>query len=240
MKRYKTTRPSKHNGTNKLPVSGSEPTFTLKPFGTPVGIRSNNCTAYSYQMYSQRPGYKQQPGEVAGIYSDFPLSDCSAVKRRVEADLRVKNKGYFVKADDKCARGFAKIMLLLDPDQDYHFIRQNGDVIYTMRPGDTLTSVARRFRVAVSQVLPIANNSRRVRVVRANTWSHKRGTAFGPELTNAKGQLIFDPRKSSFNYGAYNYNRYCGAYCVKQKPCPRPPAIKPAIRKPRKLQKKML
>lgn len=203
---------------NKTPVSGSEPTATKEPFGTALGIRSNNCTAYSYQQYSTEPGFKLQPGNLAGLYSDFSLKTCSPGTRRVLADLQQAKLGYQAEPDDRCKTGYSKIMLLLAPDADYHFIRQNGDVMYDVQPGQTLQSIAQLFRVPKKRVI-LSANGKTARVVKANVWSHKRGTAFGPELWDAKGQLIMDPRKSSFDYGDYNYRKYCSSFCIKQKPC---------------------
>lgn len=207
----------------KMSVSGSEPTFTLKPYGTPTGIRSNNCTAYALQKFSRTPGYKLQPGELSKQYSDFSLSSCSQVVKRTTKDLAVNKLGYRVKPDARCEEGYAKIMLLLDPNTDFHFLRQNGDVIYRTVRGDTRGSIAKKFRVPLRSVVTKSREPYRpgtqVRVVSANVWSHKRGTAFGPDLTNARGDLIFDPRKSDFKYGNYDYDKFCAAFCVKQKPC---------------------
>lgn len=109
-------------------------------------------------------------------------------------------------------------MVFLDPDNDYHFIRQNGDVVYSIKPGDTQASIARKFRVPLARV-KIGRGNATARIVGANVWSHKRGTAFGPDLTNARGNLIFNPLQASFDYGSYNYKKHCGTFCVRQKPC---------------------
>lgn len=211
--------PPTKKAAKKLPVSGSEPTFTYKPYGTPVGVRSNNCTAYALQHYSTRPGFKLQPGELAGDMTDFSLATCSPAVKRVIADLAAKKMGYQAKPMTPCKKGYAKIMLLLDANSDYHFVRQNGDVVYEGKPDETRQNIARRFRVPLSQVVPKPNKKGTFRIVKANVWSHKRGTAFGPDLTGSNGQLIFDPRKASFDYGDYDYDTFCGAFCVKQKPC---------------------
>lgn len=204
----------------KLPTSGSEPTFTKAPFGTPSGIRSNNCTAYSYQHVSKRPGFKLQPGELAGLKNDFSLASCSPAIRRVLADLASKRKGYRESMTTPCRKGYAKIALMLDKNTDYHFLRQNGDIVYPPAPGETRTSIALKFRVPTTRVVPSPGGAYRIR--RANVWSHKRGLSpEGPTLYDAKGRSIIDPRKADFDYGDYDYETFCAAFCVKQKPCPK-------------------
>ena len=46
-------------------------------------------------------------------------------------------------------------------------------------------------------------------------WSHKRGDN---KVTNvdSNGDLINDPKKAGRNYGTYNYEKFCGYYCLKK------------------------
>jgi len=200
----------------KLPVSGSEPTFTKAPFGTEKGIVSNNCMSYALQRLGRVPGHKLQPGNMSGYTTDFSLKTCHPAKQRVLDDVVKTGRGYETRANARCKTGYAKIMLLLSKCNDFHFIRQNGDLVYTPLPGETPAIIAKKFRVKRSDVV---TRGKTVRVLGAGVWSHKRGTAFGPDLYDATGKVIFDPRASNFRYGDLNYAKYCSSFCIKQKPC---------------------
>jgi hypothetical protein len=208
----------------KTPISGSEPTCTKRPYGTPKGTISANCYAYAIQHAALKPNYKLQPGNLSDQKNiNFNLSTCHPAKQRVIDDIVKKKRGYETPMDTPCSKGFAKIALLLSKNNDFHFIRQNGDILYVVEKGDTIESLAKKFKVQKENIkgknpLKIGHS---VRITNANVWSHKRGTAFPPTLYDARGNVIFDPRKSNFNYGSLNYNKICSCFCVKQKPCRR-------------------
>lgn len=206
---------------DKLPLSGSEPTCTRAPFSLKTTVPRNNCYAYAVQHLS-RSGvpYKLQPGNLSGKRGvNFDLDTCHPALKRVLGDLIATKRGYKVDIKTPCRPGFAKIALMLSRDTDYHFLRQNGDIIYPLEKGETLETVARKFKVPLANVKALPR--RKVRVIRAGVWSHKRGTAYPPTLYDAKGEVIFDPRKADLNYGYLNYSKYCSSFCVKQKPCTR-------------------
>lgn len=208
---------------NKTPVSGSEPTCTKKPYGTKRGTISANCYQYAIQYASMKPYRKLQPGNLSGNEGvNFNLSSCHPAKKRVIQDIVNKKRGYESTLDTPCSKGFAKIALLLSKDNDFHFLRQNGDIMYIIEANETRESIAKKFKVPLENVRGKAlKQGQKVRIVDANVWSHKRGTAFPPSLYDAAGKVIFDPRKSNFNYGDLNYSKVCSAFCVKQKPCHR-------------------
>lgn len=212
----------------KLPTSGSEPTCTKAPYGTKSGVISANCYQYALQHTPMIRYRKLQPGNLSGSEGiDFPLDTCHPAKKRVLEDIVKQKLGYEESLDVPCAKGFAKIVLQLAKGTDFHFLRQNGDVVYPVEKNETRASVAKKFRVPLTRVLlrngkdpkrPL-KHGQLVRIVGANVWSGKRGTAYPPSLYDAKGNIIFDPRKSNFNYGDLNYTKVCAAFCVKQKPC---------------------
>jgi len=84
--------------------------------------------------------------------------------------------------------------------------------------GDTVTSVAKFFKIPISRIQKAGtfNVGKRI-VFRANVFSHKRGWATGPLLKDAQGKMIKDPRKSSRDYSSLNYKLYCGSFCVKNR-----------------------
>jgi hypothetical protein len=124
---------------------------------------------------------------------------------------------------------------------DFHWYRQNKAVRYRIKAGDTVAGLARFFKVTPYVIRKslghqirsknaldgkIANNSPRFpqkgpllvpgRIIMfpINLWSHKQGWSTGPQLIDASGKTISDPRKADRKYG-YNYSKFCSAYCVK-------------------------
>lgn len=224
MKAKRTT----HKNTGKLPVSGSEPTCTKAPFGTTKGTISANCYQYAIQYMPMVQYRKLQPGNLSGKTGiDFALNTCHPAKKRVLEDIVARKLGYEVNMESPCAKGFSKIILQLAKNNDFHFLRQNGDVLYPVENGETRESIAKKFRVPLEQVVlkngaipkKVFRRGQTIRIVDANVWSGKRGTAFPPSLYDAKGNIIFDPRTANFNYGDLNYDKICSAFCVKQKRC---------------------
>ena len=201
----------------KLPVSGSEPLYTDTFFGTPRGIASYNCYAYAINEHHGRPGIKLQPGDLSHEPSDLDATSCPVLTRRVIDDN--KRRGIkSVAPGAMCAKGYYKIMSFQDPGNDYHFYRQSKNLLYRMRPRDTLRSVARDFKVPMSSVVspvPKPACGDLVFVKDANTFSHKQGLATGPLLRDAKGRTITDPRRANRNYGDLNYTRFCSSMCVR-------------------------
>ena len=138
----------------------------------------------------------------------------------------ILKKVYKVKANEKCKKGYYKVMMFVSPGRptnyirqgDFHFYKQHGVVEYKIKTGDTIVSVAKFFKVPESRVKRAGAFKVGKRVIfKANVFSHKRGWATGPLLTDARGKSITDPRKASRNYPGLNYERYCSSFCVKDR-----------------------
>lgn len=205
-------------GSGKLPTTGSEPLFTEKFYGTPTGIASYNCYAYALNRHKGVVGHKLQPGELVQQSSNHVSTSCPFLNRRVMDDNRRRGI-QMIDPNKRCPAGTYKIMAVQSTNQpDFHFFRQNGNMIYRMRPGDTLKTVARDFKVPLSAIaspVPKPAPGDLVFVKDTGMWSHKRGLSTGPLLRDARRRPITDPRKSNFNYGDLNYNRFCGAMCIR-------------------------
>ena len=101
---------------------------------------------------------------------------------------------------------------------DFHFYVQHSVVEYRVKPGDTQESVAKFFKVPLSRVKRAGKFALNKRLAfKANVFSHKRGWATGPLLTDASGKSITDPRKADRNYPGLHYEKYCSSFCVKDK-----------------------
>jgi len=209
----------------ELPLSGSEKKFTNKRWGTATGIGNNNCYAYAVGDYEAYRWQKSIPGDRSGL-SNLPhdYTHCKDLPRRVISDN--PTKVYKVDAGTKCKKGYYKVMMIVCPGRptnyirqgDFHFYRQHGVVEYKIKPGDTQTSVAKFFKIPESRIKRAGRFQVGKRIVfKANIFSHKRGWATGPLLTDAKGKVIKDPRKASRDYPGLNYERYCSSFCVKDK-----------------------
>jgi hypothetical protein len=206
-----------------LPLSGSESKFTNRRWGSQKGIGNNNCYAYAVGDYEAYRWQKSIPGDRSGLSNgNHSYTHCTGLPKRVVSDnpTRVYKTG----ANEKCKKGYYKVMMFVSPGRpsnyirqgDFHFYKQHGVVEYKIKPGDTVASTAKFFKVPESRVKRAGPFKVGKRIVfKANVFSHKRGWATGPLLTDAKGNTIRDPRKASRDYPGLNYERYCSSFCVK-------------------------
>ena len=208
-----------------LPLSGSESKFTNRRWSTPTGIGNNNCYAYAVGDYEAYRWQKSIPGDRSGLSNgSHNYTHCTSLPNRVVSDN--PKKVYKVNANEKCKKGYYKVMMFVSPGRptnyirqgDFHFYKQHGVVEYKIKQGDTVVSVAKFFKVPMTRVKNAGSFKVGNRIVfKANVFSHKRGWATGPLLTDAKGKSITDPRKASRDYPGLNYERYCSSFCVKDR-----------------------
>jgi hypothetical protein len=206
-----------HKPPRKLPASGAEPVFSDLIYGTPTGRLNNNCYAWAIDAYRDSGNIKLQPGDLSRQSTIDDSSSCAFLRSRALADNRARGIS-MVDPRRKCPAGYYKIMSFIDKGNDYHWYKQNGDLLYRVRPGDTPGSIARDLGVPRSAVVsptPSPAPGDLVFVRKANVFSHKQGFATGPLLRDASGRTIPDPRRANRNYGAYDYRSFCGAMCVR-------------------------
>ena len=99
---------------------------------------------------------------------------------------------------------------------DFHFYKQHGVVEYKVKDGDTVASLSKFFKVPESRIRSAGKVEKGKRIVfKANVFSHKRGWATGPLLSDASGKVIKDPRYAARNYPGLNYTTYCSSFCVR-------------------------
>ena len=213
-------RAAANRARNVLPLSGSEETYTNMKFGSPRGIKNNNCYAWAIGHYDNAGGVKLQPGDLARLGGNMSLTSCKDLKARALKDSRApgQKRMYAARPEQACRAGYYKVMAFLDPTTDYHWYRQHKDVMYRVKAGNSLTSIATKLGVPPRQVRATGNRpapGSTVMIKDAGVWSHKQGFATGPLLDDACGKAIRDPRKACRNYGAYDYDTFCGAYCVR-------------------------
>ena len=203
----------------RMPLSGSEETFTDVVYGSRPGKDNNNCYAWAFGRYANRGGVKLQPGNLAGDRAELNLAGCADMRRRVLEDWPRRDV-YPADADAPCRAGYYKVMGFVHRGTDFHWYKQHRDVLVSARAGNTPAKLAREFGVAPDSVespSPTAAEGDKVLVRGAGTWSHKRGFATGPLLRDSCGKVIRDPRAACRDYGEYNYRDFCGAYCVRSR-----------------------
>lgn len=207
----------------RLPLSGSERKFTTKKWNTSTGIGNNNCYAYAFGDYESYRWEKSIPGDRSGLSNlNHNYTRCDDLPRRVVSDN--PKAVYLAKGGEKCKKGYYKVMMFVSPGRptnyirqgDFHFYKQHGVVEYKIKKGDTIKSVAGFFKVPESRVKNAGTFKIGKRIIfKANVFSHKRGWATGPLLTDSVGNAIIDPRKARKDYPGLNYEKYCSSFCVK-------------------------
>ena len=212
-----------------LPLSGSEPKYTTKRWSATKGVNNNNCYAYAFGDYEAYRWQKSIPGDRSGMSNKFhTYTHCKTLPRRVLSDN--PKKVYRTDATTPCKKGYYKVMMFVCPGRptnflrqgDFHFYRQHGVCEYKIKQGDTVKSLASFFKIPESRIkiaaARVGGFAKGKRIVfMANLWSHKRGWATGPLLTDSKGKMIKDPRKAGRDYPGLNYSKYCSSFCVKNR-----------------------
>jgi hypothetical protein len=206
----------------RLPLSGSEETFTNATYGSRKGKGNNNCYSWAIDDYTNTGAHKLQPGNLSRANGELDLGSCDAVVSRAVADLTARKKGYFQRDPAApCKNGYYKIMAFLAKDNDFHWYKQHRDALVTWPRGvRTVGELAARLGVDASQVYTPTHAPKpgdRVLIKNAGLWSHKQGFATGPLLKDACGQAISDPRAACRTYSKeLDYKDFCGAMCVRR------------------------
>jgi hypothetical protein len=119
------------------PLSGSEPRYEPERWNKEDNVRlTHNCFSYSYNIIDpkqieecnkdpkcDRPFH--QPGSQSG-YPRFNNTDPKTCPNMIARLMGDNPKRILPSAFElKCPRGTSKIALVVDEDQDYHFLRQD-------------------------------------------------------------------------------------------------------------------
>lgn len=131
--------------TRRAPTTGWEPTYDPQRYNRLQGDReSHNCYAYAFD-YLQRPkkgcsdtscpAPYPQPGRASGYkkWSKVDGKRCPDLMARLMGDI----KGIQIGAtfDTPCPKGMRKIATVVDPNEDYHFYRQDRSGMWSHKPG---------------------------------------------------------------------------------------------------------
>ena len=134
------------NCSNSSPLSGSEPDYQPEEWNRPRDLKdSHNCFSYAFNVWDKvkRENCKNngdcsfhQPGYAAG-FDSFPsdkFKTCVDMIIRLTGDNNSIKKTTFFK---KCHPGFSKIAVIVDPNADFHFLRQDSNGYWSHKPGST-------------------------------------------------------------------------------------------------------
>jgi hypothetical protein len=124
-----------------LPVSGFEPSYMPLKWNIPPMILTHNCYDYAFNNYSvwqkesSQPGYIRSPQDGVKLNESENRMTCAGVNERLNNDhgsnITVASRNI------PCEQGKYKIALIADPNDDYHFLRQNKDGTWSHKPGNT-------------------------------------------------------------------------------------------------------
>ena len=121
--------------------------FKWDPWGS-RGRHHDNCYDYAFGLNNEKSLNKNVPGNMAGNKAwGLTFKTCTGIAKRVLEDY--KGLAYRCKTpNEPCPPGYYKVMNFVSPNGgDFHWYRQTDTVRYKTRSGDTVTGLAKFFRV---------------------------------------------------------------------------------------------
>jgi len=127
------------------PLSGYEPDYDPNYWNNNFKLKeTHNCFAYAYNVNDPEQMSKckdkdcnipfAQPGSASGyekFKSDKPKTCPNMVARLIGDNPNIDMATF----TDKCQAGSSKIALIVDKDEDYHFLRQDSNGFWSHKPG---------------------------------------------------------------------------------------------------------
>jgi len=127
------------------PLSGYEPEYDPEFWNNNYKIReTHNCFAYAYNVIDKKQIEKctkencdipyPQPGSASGSpkFKSSKIKTCPDMIMRNFGDNPIIKMAKFT---DKCPAGTSKIALIVDEDEDYHYLRQDKNKLWSHKPG---------------------------------------------------------------------------------------------------------
>jgi hypothetical protein len=221
-----------------------EPPYAPRKWNESGGniLGSHNC--YSYMLNDLFPGprkyHKPQPGwfyklkSKDNTYSGINKLNCAETIKGVKLDNPDNLKILSIKKGSKfIAPPFHyKGMLVVSPDRDYHFTRQDNRLlkVYDKIHNHTdlsdvqlirlMLQLSEQYLPEIWQYLPkrLTKLKQKLRFLYKNskTWSHKPGSSSVTDK-DGDGKLIFDPLKANWDFsknGGINYSQNCCFFSI--------------------------
>jgi hypothetical protein len=109
--------------------------FNNLPYNEKPYVSTHNCYDYAIGHFDKNQKKKSQPGRtvLGNELVGKDVRDCKFVEDRLLMDHPELSQA---SVNSTCPPGFHKIGLMVDPDDDYHFIRQDDDGTWSHKPGN--------------------------------------------------------------------------------------------------------
>ena len=127
------------------PLSGCEPPYEPDVWNNLKSIfLTHNCFSYGMNYIDKKQIEEcekndcntafHQPGSISGYpkFNDKDPKTCPNMIGRIIGDINGITPSKFEK---KCPKGSSKIALIVDEDQDYHFLRQDSNGYFSQKSG---------------------------------------------------------------------------------------------------------
>ena len=128
--------------------------FSWSVYGSPKrGRYHDNCYDYAFGLNNEKATNKNVPGYMSrNIAWNTNYTSCKGIAKRVLEDY--KGLAYKCKTGSQpCRRGYYKVMNFVAPQGgDFHWYRQTNSIRYKLRATDTVTGLARFFRVTPATI----------------------------------------------------------------------------------------
>lgn len=131
------------NCTRRSPLSGYEPDYNPSEYNHKKTRKLHNCFAYAFdhiEIPKKNTSHEfHQPGRKSGFpkWDDVDGKRCPDLLSRIRADVPDTKLSSFT---EKCPPNYSKIALVVDPDSDYHFYRQDSNELWSHKPGSTMVT----------------------------------------------------------------------------------------------------
>jgi hypothetical protein len=122
----------KRDAPAKLPTSGSEPPYEPGKWNKAPVIDNNNCYSYATNIIGDT---FPRPGRAGGKQPPFPGEagyNCDSFIAAAVSDGLVK-----VDCAKACPKGSYKVALVINPNTDYHWYRQDDNGNWSHKPGSS-------------------------------------------------------------------------------------------------------
>lgn len=146
----KTCKGKKKNETHFNATKRNAMNFSWSVYGSPKrGRYHDNCYDYAFGLNNEKATNKNVPGNMSGNRAwGLDFTSCKGIAKRVLEDY--KGLAYKCKTGSQpCRRGYYKVMNFVAPQGgDFHWYRQTNFIRYKIRANDTITGLAKFFRVS--------------------------------------------------------------------------------------------
>lgn len=146
----------------RLPLSGSDPVFDSYIWDSPKYINCCNCYDYALSDCHKR-FQKSTPGDNSRKNWKRNLGLSASAHDKKDFIQRVQDDNpktvYRTNIHERCKLGYYKIMAFIAPGDDFHWYRQNGQLRYRIRQGDTIENIARMFKTSLNNVKEALSNA---------------------------------------------------------------------------------